>query len=105
MMITRIQESHVLFASISVSLAPCPSFLLPSLMPTELSPIKSKRMEEKASLQQLNSRLEMYVLGVNELEGAKHAAERELETLKQRMQQDLESVRTRLTKELEDTRK
>ncbi|CEG48270.1 lamin-l-like isoform x1 [Plasmopara halstedii] len=74
-------------------------------MPTELSPIKSKRMEEKASLQQLNSRLEMYVLGVNELEGAKHAAEKELETIKQRMQQDLESVRLRLTKELEETRK
>ncbi|CAH0479620.1 unnamed protein product [Peronospora belbahrii] len=62
-------------------------------------------MEEKASLQQLNSRLEMYVLGVNELEGAKHAAERELETIKQRMQQDLERVRSRLTKELEETRK
>ncbi|KAL4106965.1 hypothetical protein PRIC1_005000 [Phytophthora ramorum] len=74
-------------------------------MPTELSPIKSKRMEEKASLQKLNSRLEMYVLGVNELEGAKHAAERELETIKQRMQQDMESVRSRLTKELEETRK
>ncbi|TDH73705.1 hypothetical protein CCR75_007402 [Bremia lactucae] len=74
-------------------------------MTTELSPIKSKRMEEKASLQQLNSRLEMYVLGVNELEGAKNAAERELETIKQRMQQDLDSVRTRLTKELEETRK
>ncbi|CAI5730285.1 unnamed protein product [Peronospora destructor] len=74
-------------------------------MPTELSPIKSKRMEEKASLQQLNSRLEMYVLGVNELEGAKYAAERELETIKQRMQQDVESVRLRLTKELEETRK
>ncbi|KAE9284282.1 hypothetical protein PF008_g27194 [Phytophthora fragariae] len=74
-------------------------------MPTELSPIKSKRMEEKASLQKLNSRLEMYVLGVNELEGAKHAAERELESIKQRMQQDLDSVRSRLTKELEETRK
>ncbi|KAJ8578062.1 hypothetical protein ON010_g1147 [Phytophthora cinnamomi] len=47
----------------------------------------------------------MYVLGVNELEGAKHAAERELETIKQRMQQDLDSVRARLTKELEETRK
>ncbi|GMF28624.1 unnamed protein product [Phytophthora lilii] len=47
----------------------------------------------------------MYVLGVNELEGAKHAAERELETIKQRMQQDLESVRTRLSKELEETRR
>ena len=47
----------------------------------------------------------MYVLGVNELEGAKYAAERELETIKQRMQQDVESVRSRLTKELEDTRK
>ncbi|ETO76261.1 hypothetical protein F441_08235 [Phytophthora nicotianae CJ01A1] len=74
-------------------------------MPTELSPIKSKRMEEKASLQKLNSRLEMYVLGVNELEGAKHAAERELETIRQRMQLELESVRSRLTKELEETRK
>lgn len=47
----------------------------------------------------------MYVLGVNELEGAKLAAERELEIIKQRMQQDLESVRARLTKELEETRK
>ena len=56
-------------------------------------------------MQQLNSRLEMYVLGVNELEGAKYAAERELETIKQRMQQDVESVRARLTKELEETRK
>ncbi|KAF4042894.1 Intermediate filament domain-containing protein [Phytophthora infestans] len=77
-------------------------------MPTELSPIKSKpnRLRIYAiSLQKLNSRLEMYVLGVNELEGAKHAAERELETIKQRMQQDLESVRLRLTKELEETRK
>ncbi|KAK1938897.1 Prelamin-A/C [Phytophthora citrophthora] len=74
-------------------------------MAKELSPIKSKRMEEKASLQKLNSRLEMYVLGVNELESAKQAAERELETIKQRMQQDLESVRIRLTKELEETRK
>uniref|UniRef100_A0AAV1TLW5 LTD domain-containing protein n=1 Tax=Peronospora matthiolae TaxID=2874970 RepID=A0AAV1TLW5_9STRA len=73
-------------------------------MSAELSPIKSKRMEEKASLQKLNSRLEMYVLGVNELEGAKHAAERELAIIKQRMQQDLERVRSRLTKELEDTR-
>ena len=55
-------------------------------------------------MQKLNSRLEMYVLGVNELEGAKHAAERELAVIKQRMQQDLERVRSRLTKELEDTR-
>ncbi|POM79802.1 Lamin-like protein, partial [Phytophthora palmivora] len=76
-----------------------------SIMPTELSPIKSKRMEEKASLQKLNSRLEMYVLGVNELEGAKFAAERELETIRQRMQQEIDSVRSRLTKELEETRK
>lgn len=72
---------------------------------TQLSPIKSKRLEEKASLQKLNSRLEEYVLGVNELEGAKHAAERELETIRQRMQQDLENTRARLTKELEETRK
>ncbi|KAG7380530.1 hypothetical protein PHYBOEH_011397 [Phytophthora boehmeriae] len=74
-------------------------------MPTQLSPIKSKRMEEKASLQKLNSRLENYVLGVNELEGAKQAAERELETIRQRMQHDLDTTRARLTKELEETRK
>ncbi|KAL7693449.1 putative intermediate filament protein [Plasmopara halstedii] len=56
-------------------------------MPTELSPIKSKRMEEKPRYR------------------SEHAAEKELETIKQRMQQDLESVRLRLTKELEETRK
>ncbi|KAF4315306.1 hypothetical protein BBO99_00009460 [Phytophthora kernoviae] len=74
-------------------------------MPTQLSPIKSKRLEEKASLQKLNSRLEEYVLGVNELEGAKQAAERELETIRQRMQHDLDTTKARLTKELEETRK
>ncbi|KAG3120334.1 hypothetical protein PI124_g1529 [Phytophthora idaei] len=74
-------------------------------MPTELSPIKSKRMEEKATLQELNSRLEVYMLGASERESAKQAAERELETIKQRMQQDLDRVRSRLTKELEETRK
>ena len=40
----------------------------------------------------------MYVLSVNELEGAKYAAERVLETIKQCMQQDVKIVRSRLTK-------
>ncbi|KAF4315307.1 hypothetical protein JM18_009317 [Phytophthora kernoviae] len=62
-------------------------------------------MEEKASLQKLNSRLEEYVLGVNGLEEAKLAAEQELETIRLRMQQDLDATKARLTKELEETRK
>ncbi|RLN93880.1 hypothetical protein BBJ28_00016140 [Nothophytophthora sp. Chile5] len=74
-------------------------------MPTQLSPIKSKRMDEKASLQTLNSRLELYVLGVKELEDAKNAAERELETIRQRMQLDIDNLKARLGKDLDETRK
>lgn len=72
---------------------------------SQFSPIKSKRLDEKASLQSLNSRLELYVLRVKEMEDAKTVAERELETIRDRMQQDMDVVRMRLTKEVEDTRK
>nr|CCA19858.1 laminlike protein putative [Albugo laibachii Nc14] len=72
---------------------------------SQFSPIKSKRLDEKASLQSLNSRLEIYVMRVKEMEDAKTVAERELETIRDRMQQDMDVVRLRLTKELDDTRK
>lgn len=60
---------------------------------------------DDACLQTLNSRLELYVLRVKEMEDAKNVAERELETIRQRMQLDIDNIRTRLTKELEETRK
>lgn len=74
-------------------------------MPTALSPIKSKRLDEKASLQTLNSRLELYVQRVQEMEDNKSAAERELETIRERMQKDIDNLKTRLSGELEETRK
>ncbi|KAJ0394547.1 hypothetical protein ATCC90586_009606 [Pythium insidiosum] len=74
-------------------------------MPTAVSPMKSKRLDEKASLQTLNSRLELYVLRVKEMEDAKNVAERELETIRGRMQQDIDNLKLRLTGELEETRK
>jgi hypothetical protein len=54
--------------------------------------------------QSLNSRLELYVLRVKEMEDAKNVAERELETIRQRMQMDMDKVKARLTRELEETR-
>jgi hypothetical protein len=74
-------------------------------MPTALSPIKSKRLDEKTSLQTLNSRLELYVMRVKEMEDAKNVGERELETIRERMQKDIDNVRSRLSHELEETRK
>lgn len=109
-------------------------------MPTEMSPIKSRRLDEKTSLQvrtsarlvsglaflhvvccfgmarngfiltlyamkTLNSRLELYVLRVNEMEDAKLVAERELETIRVRMQSDIDKLKLRLSTELEETRK
>ncbi|TMW63919.1 hypothetical protein Poli38472_014624 [Pythium oligandrum] len=74
-------------------------------MSSALTPIKSKRLDEKASLQTLNGRLELYVLRVKEMEDAKNVAERELETIRERMQKDMESLRFRLSGELEETRK
>lgn len=111
-------------------------------MPTEMSPIKSRRLDEKTSLQvrttarlpmdtpsaccllcwrsridrkrmlmlsvcmqTLNSRLEQYVLRVNEMEDSKLIAERELETIRMRMQSDIDKLKLRLSSELEETRK
>ncbi|KAF1319702.1 putative Laminlike protein, partial [Globisporangium splendens] len=74
-------------------------------MPTALSPIKSKRLDEKSTLQFLNGRLELYVLRVKEMEDAKIVAERELETIRQRMQADIDALRLRMSKELDETRK
>ncbi|OQR84230.1 lamin-like protein [Achlya hypogyna] len=69
------------------------------------SPMKSKRMDEKMTLQALNNRLEMYVLRVNEVEEAKQIAEKELESIRDRLQMDLDMTKSRLTKELEESRK
>lgn len=56
-------------------------------------------------MQTLNSRLEQYVLHVNEVEDAKLMAERELETIRARMQSDIDKLKLRLSTELEETRK
>ncbi|ETW04496.1 hypothetical protein H310_04759 [Aphanomyces invadans] len=69
------------------------------------SPMKSKRLDEKTTLQELNNRLEMYVLRVKEVQDSRDVAEKELETIRERMQMDLSMTKTRLSKELEDTRK
>ncbi|DAZ92817.1 TPA: hypothetical protein N0F65_012636 [Lagenidium giganteum] len=74
-------------------------------MPTQLSPIKSKRLDEKTSLQSLNSRLELYVSRVKDMEEAKNIAEKELEHIRVRMQSDMDAMKARLHKELDDTRK
>ncbi|KAF0714301.1 hypothetical protein AaE_011609, partial [Aphanomyces astaci] len=81
------------------------------------SPMKSKRLDEKTTLQvcvrpplhaavaELNNRLEMYVLRVKEVQDSRDVAEKELDTIRDRMQMDLSMTKTRLSKELEDTRK
>ncbi|OQR97910.1 lamin [Thraustotheca clavata] len=69
------------------------------------SPMKSKRLDEKTTLQALNSRLEMYVLRVKEVESAKEITEKELESIRDRMQMDLDMTKARMSKELEDARK
>ncbi|KAG9408777.1 hypothetical protein AC1031_020622 [Aphanomyces cochlioides] len=69
------------------------------------SPMKSKRLDEKQTLQELNNRLEMYVLRVKEVQDSRDVAEKELETIRERMQMDLNMTKTRLAKELEDARK
>ncbi|KDO20954.1 hypothetical protein SPRG_14046 [Saprolegnia parasitica CBS 223.65] len=67
--------------------------------------MKSKRLDEKTTLQALNNRLEMYVLRVKEVEDSKEIAEKELESIRDRMQLDLTMTKTRLSKELEEVRK
>ncbi|KAF0709373.1 Aste57867_5963 [Aphanomyces stellatus] len=67
--------------------------------------MKSKRLDEKTTLQELNNRLEMYVLRVKEVADSRDVAEKELESIRERMELDLSMTKTRLSKELEECRK